>query len=142
MRTSYWAWEMSVVVGCTVRTPESTLVLLLNQYGRPARSQVLEKQIIRKPVNDPSTKDFHCLPFARWVMESEVAHEQWKLSVSQRLVKTCDLSRALQLWTGAPFVTIDVIIKISMEHSEHTFQVNFPVDTFAWRSLQLQSQTI
>ena len=75
-------------------------------------------------------------------MENEVVHGQWKLSVSQRLVKICDLSRALQLWTGAPFVTIDVIIKISKEHSEHTFHVNFPVDTFAWRSLQLQSQTI
>ena len=86
-------------------------------------------------------------------MESEVVHDQWKLSVSQRLVKICDLSRALQLWTG-PFVTIYiyilyiymyiyiVIVKISMEHSEHTFHVNFPVDTFAWRSLQLQSQTI
>ena len=111
----------------------------------PARSQILEKQILS--VNDPSRKDFHCLPllqlFARWVMESEVVHAQWKLSVSQCLVKICNLSRALQLWMGAPFVTIyDVIIIISKEHSEHTFHVNFPVDTFAWRSLQLQSQTI
>ena len=120
--------SMSLVGSCTGRTPESALVLSGNQYGRPARSQILEKEILS--VNDPSTKDFHCLPllhlFARWVMESEVVHDQWKLSVSQRLVKICDLSRALQLWTG-PFVTIYVIIKMSMEHSEHTFHVNFPV---------------
>ena len=91
---SGWNVIMSLVVGCTVRTPESTLVLSGNQYGRPARSQILEKQILS--VNDPSTKDFHCLLllhlFARWVMESEVVHDQWKLSVSQRLVKICDLS--------------------------------------------------
>ena len=65
--------------------------------------------------------------------------------LSQRLVT--EFVKALQLWTDAPFVTMSLsnTINIFMDDAdtEHTFHVDLRVaDTFAWRSLQLQSRTI
>ena len=52
-----------------------------------------QKIFDRFSLHPSATYCYNCLIlFACWAMESEVVHDQWKLSVSQRLVKICDLS--------------------------------------------------
>ena len=98
----------------------------------------------------PETKDFHsfycynCLIlFACWVTESEVRHDRWKLSSAQPTPchGICQGFAALDRCSFCHYVTIN--ISMDDTDTEHTFHVDLRVaDTFPWRGLQLQSQSI
>ena len=73
---------MSLVGSCTVRTPESTQVPSGKPIWQARKMQILDSWGTKISIHSMAL--YNCLIlFARWVMESEVIDDRWKLSSTQ-----------------------------------------------------------